>query len=143
MNLPGTLFNLGPRELYKNHVCEVCEERNPPKAEKAVVKLQGETDSFGAEYTYMCAAHLTEYKIDVLIAKRKPCHCDWCKKPTTDTTPFRDTMDEGSHGPVYEVCKACRIKYNESVDRELGRNQQDEDDGDEYDNSADYADEDD
>lgn len=84
----------------------------------AVTRIQGETDSFGAEYICMCQecldAHIEYRNAQLLVNK----FCDWCKSVSTNVKPFRD-MDEGMSGPVYQVCLACRAQsYNEADDEE-------------------------
>lgn len=96
-SLPGSKFT--PEE---NTVCDTHENR------AAVVKIQGETDSFGAEYLYLCQECLDEYNKASAIEVENM--CDWCKTTTTDCQPYRD-FEEGSSGPVYTVCKACRQKH--------------------------------
>ncbi len=68
----------------------------------AVRRIQGETDSFGAEYYDLCAECLEQHR------NRPPPagDCDWCKKESEKLTPRRDS-DEGSHGRVYLVCDPC------------------------------------
>ena len=71
----------------------------------AVIKIQGETDSFGAEYFYMCQECLTEHEAQ---SDEDESTCDWCKKMAM-LKPIRD-LTEGSCGPVYYVCPSCAGK---------------------------------
>lgn len=77
----------------------------------AVKRVQGETDSFGAEWIDMCeecyAAHLVDDTPTVTV-------CDRCRGKLP-TKPWRDP-DEGSTGPVYWVCDDCRKKLNRYYD---------------------------
>lgn len=72
-------------------------------------RLQGETDSFGAEYSYWCDEHKA-----VEVSRLKQCAevehaCDACGE-VAKLYPTRD-WEEGLHGPVYNVCAQCRPKY--------------------------------
>lgn len=90
----------------------------------ATVRIQGETDSFGAEYYHLCDAC---YELDTEIEEyhtakhaEDEAHCEWCRKVTKqkDLRYTRD-IDEGSSGPVYEVCSECRTKQNDYINDEL------------------------
>lgn len=83
----------------------------------ADVRVQGETDSFGAEYHDLCfacqkAAEEAQREFD-----REHGSCDTCgaKGPTG---PYRDP-DEGSCGPVYYDCNACATKRSKRWAEEL------------------------
>lgn len=90
----------------------------------ATVRIQGETDSFGAEYSHHCAAcaalvsELAEYQQEQ--TAEELCDCDWCRRevPRKELRHTRD-IDEGSNGPVYEVCSACRKKQAEQIQEQL------------------------
>ena len=90
----------------------------------ATVRIQGETDSFGAEYIYYCdeCDNLVTEVNDYFDKKgeNEEAQCEWCKKITTqgDLHYTRD-IDEGSNGPVYEVCSECRQKQAKEIDEEL------------------------
>jgi len=77
----------------------------------ATVRVQGETDSFGAEYLDFCARHIP--KREELVGR-----CDWCKTENVELRSVRDP-EEGMAGPVYEVCEPCRKKQNEALEAEL------------------------
>lgn len=69
----------------------------------AAKRIQGETDSFGAEYSDLCSvcvAGLTHQD-------GTPGQCDWCRAQVLDLVPRRDP-DEGMAGRVYYVCQPCR-----------------------------------
>ena len=98
----------------------------PPKGTKcdehpdrlAVVRLQGETDSFGSEMHDLCTECLAEHNE---WKKTAPPHigtCDWCKTPDVKLRHRRD-MDEGMSGRVYDVCDACVEADNERIRQEL------------------------
>jgi hypothetical protein len=92
---------------------EHCENHPEIKAEW---RIQGDTDSFGAEYYYYC---LDCYKKEKeLIQNEEPMRgmCDWCHKGG-ELRWHRD-LDEGMSGPVYKICKPCLSKYNENEEKE-------------------------
>jgi len=73
----------------------------------AVARVQGETDSFGCEYVDMCAVCLTEHREYRKIQYETPRYCQWCRCIKTRVRKHRD-FEEGSSGPVYDVCADCR-----------------------------------
>lgn len=82
----------------------------------AVRRVQGETDSFGSEMHDLCqecidelAKHTAEARCGV---------CDWCKSEAKDLRPRRD-FEEGSGGPVYQVCGACVRRENLRLEAEM------------------------
>lgn len=81
----------------------------------AIVRVQGETDSFGAEYNDMCQECHNEYKEEI---KKETGRCDYCKTDEVKTYPHRD-YEEGLYGPVYQVCNKCISKEQERINREL------------------------
>lgn len=95
--LPGAVFNF-------NHPYVECDGH---EGVSAVVRVQGETDSFGAEYSDMCQACYDAYKARREEAKPEVQCCDFCDSVSDTVRPFRDP-DEGSCGPVYLVCQPCR-----------------------------------
>ena len=74
----------------------------------AVARIQGETDSFGAEYFDMCQECYNEFRNRDQTDERTGC-CDWCGKHSTKLHAARD-YDEGMCGPVYRVCDPCIVK---------------------------------
>jgi|GEM_PF-654994 len=82
----------------------------------AVKRVQGETDSFGAELNDMCDECYATMKSQ-LAEDRSGC-CDWCKQHATDLRNKRD-FEEGSCGPVYRVCGACVKRENDRLAEEL------------------------
>jgi hypothetical protein len=82
----------------------------------AVARVQGETDSFGCEMQDCCQQCLDEIRAMPPNVGR----CDWCKTDNVQTAPQRD-IDEGMAGPVYEVCKPCRDRYDAKLRAELDR----------------------
>lgn len=84
----------------------------------AVVRIQGETDSFGAEYNCMCQKCHDEYRAHVQAEYEAEKRCDWCGHMEKHVRPYRD-MDEGMSGPVYQVCRDCRKAESARLDEEL------------------------
>ena len=101
-NLPGS--------IYKPPLGLMCDEHPD---QPATMTLQGETDSFGAEYHNLCAE--CEAKHRSTPRELDPGECAWCKEQVLDRKPTRD-HDEGSNGPVYLVCAWCRA-HQEDVAR--------------------------
>lgn len=119
MSLPGNVRTLNDNN---GHICEWDEtwvgEDSPEIncSKPATHRLQGETDSFGAEYHYLCAEHLAAYRTSQENADKSG-HCDWCHQEKPVVSPRRD-VDEGMNGPVYDVCDDCIRKQNETIDRD-------------------------
>lgn len=83
----------------------------------AVARVQGETDSFGAELFDMCEDCLDEHRKYMAGADHSGT-CDWCKQHKPRLRPQRD-FEEGMSGRVYDVCDDCVRKANEEAEREL------------------------
>lgn len=83
----------------------------------AIERIQGETDSFGAEYWHACAACVKRHEVEMLRERNEKRHCDWCKRAAVNCRPMRD-VDEGSTGPVYQVCPACREAERQRLEDE-------------------------
>lgn len=97
-NLPGNVKKLSPASTLS------CDN----DSNLAVVRIQGETDSFGAEYEYLCDLCYEQYKEE--IAEQGPMvgHCDHCGKEHR-LIHWRDP-GEGLCGPVYTICEGCASK---------------------------------
>lgn len=80
----------------------------------ATHRVQGETDSFGCEMHDLCDDCYVEYKAG---GEYSPDKCDWCKQQADNIRPTRD-YDEGTCGPVYYVCKACRDRRDKEAQEE-------------------------
>ncbi len=95
----------------------------------AVIRVQGETDSFGSEMVDMCAECEHEY-----IAYRnsdKPEDEGYCQKPPgcggrAKLFAYRD-WEEGSCGPVYHICGPCKAHLVESDNKALAEMDDDRD----------------
>lgn len=88
----------------------------------ATHRVQGETDSFGAELNDMCDECHAAYKREMAetATERATGTCDWCGRSATDLRPRRD-YEEGSYGRLYDVCGACIRRQNEEAEEELER----------------------
>jgi hypothetical protein len=76
-----------------------------------VARVQGETDSFGAEYHDLCQECLNEYRAAATAARDHLGACEWCRASDVRTRPRRD-YEEGLYGRVYDVCDECIRKEN-------------------------------
>lgn len=94
--------------------CDDCDNKGTPTA--ATVRVQGETDSMGCEYSFYCT----------------PCHnkreeeesrpvvgtCEWCKKGERHLHQERDLDGEGSYGPLYWICMDCHWDMHDRLEEE-------------------------
>ena len=102
-NLPGSIHPVQPGDE-----CVDC-------GKPATVRVQGETDSFGAEYHAYCASCRALWEATLNIPHIS--FCDHCKQEE-ETKPWRD-LDEGSSGPVYYICSPCRREADEAYRSQL------------------------
>jgi hypothetical protein len=99
-----------------------CEQENCFR--KAVIRLQGETDSFGAESAELCEECYKEGLAKEAAERAagthwmQSAHCDWCKKSGVAVSHKRDTDGEGTSGPVYLVCDPCSDRYDAALAEE-------------------------
>jgi len=84
---------------------------------RATVRVQGETDSFGCEFIDLCKECAEKHYKAVREYRELERSCDWCRK-LGKLAPTRD-YDEGSHGPVYEVCEPCWERQFVALQEEL------------------------
>jgi len=111
----------GPVSTMPGHMVEVapglafCNEH--PDVD-AAFRVQGETDSMGCEYLYLCVPCGHGLRLAKLTAAPVDGYCDWHKGEGSDIKPHRD-YDEGMSGPVYRVCGACRKAELEAAHEEL------------------------
>lgn len=91
-----------------NHAVEdgACCDDHPERP--AVLKRQGETDSFGSEFYYLCAECVETEKSAP--EEDTSGTCDWCKNHAPKLRPQRDP-EEGLCGRVYYICVPCKEKY--------------------------------
>lgn len=99
--LPGALHELPPGAMCDQH---------PDRP--AVVRLQGETDSMGAELNDCCQECADEDRAYARSSEAQTGRCDWCELEVTDLRDTRD-YEEGMKGPVYRVCGKCRRRRDE------------------------------
>lgn len=103
--LPGHRHPLPPSMACDHH-----------HARPAVARIQGETDSMGAELNDYCQECLDKYNAQIQAARAAEQAgmvqnwCDHCKALIPARVwPCRDP-DEGPAGPVYDLCAAHRRK---------------------------------
>lgn len=85
-----------------------CEDCGKP----AVFSVQGETDSFGAEYHDLCRNCAGKFNPNAEGA------CDFCSTHSNLLKPTRD-FEEGANGPVYYVCDPCINRRRERLNDDL------------------------
>lgn len=90
----------------------------------AVTRMVGEADSFGCEYISMCPICVKANAEFEETADRSG-RCDWCKEEKPSLVPHRD-FEEGSSGPVYEVCADCIRSESKRIAEEMGDDDFDE-----------------
>lgn len=106
-NLPGRLLR-----LPEGAMCENEGHATVP----ATHAVQGETDSMGYETLCFCTPCYEQYRERA--DQPNEGTCEWCSQPSTSLRPYRD-IDEGSSGPVYDVCQSCRREANKRAREEL------------------------
>jgi len=105
--MPGHRHN-----LPEGATCDIHPDR------PAVARVQGETDSMGAELNDLCSECLAAER-EARLEGRKG-NCDWCNLPFDDLCETRD-YEEGVRGPIYLVCRPCRKRANDAAIEELER----------------------
>lgn len=103
-SLPGTRYAAPTGAMCDDH---------PDRP--AAGRMQGETDSFGSEMHDLCQECLDESAAHAKEARSG--RCDWCKSAATELLARRD-WEEGSCGPVYQVCGACVQRENDRLNEE-------------------------
>jgi len=101
-----------PGPIQPGQLCDDCHEH------LATHRMLVESDSFGTEYTDLCDACAEKERQRRAEERARGGKCDWCGKNSTDLHRTRD-FDEGSNGPVYEVCPSCYHRQQEAIQREL------------------------
>lgn len=82
----------------------------------AAHRIQGETDSFGAEYHDLCADCAAKMRAEIAAEREIERRCDWCGN-MAKTRPRRD-FEEGLAGRVYDVCGDCVRRENDRLREE-------------------------
>jgi hypothetical protein len=106
-------------DLPEGQMCDEHEDR------PAVARVQGETDSMGAELMDMCQECLNQYKEERKTADTSG-KCDWCGKHAEKRREARD-YEEGMNGPVYDVCQTCIDKREAEAAAYLASHENDDD----------------
>lgn len=83
----------------------------------AVARIQGETDSFGAELNDMCKECLDDHR-ECERTRDRSGICEWCKNEAPILSSHRD-FEEGMAGRVYLVCRSCIEKEDTQLAAEL------------------------
>ncbi len=102
--LPGAGHTVPPGTICDNH-----------PARLAIARIQGETDSFGAEMIDCCEECRDSIRTE--ISTKRDGYCEWCKTIAEDIRDHRD-FEEGRSGPVYSVCAGCRAQKQQRLERE-------------------------
>ena len=76
-------------------------------------RVQGETDSFGAEFLDLCKECCDEIAAYEREEFEKEKYCEWCGKMKTHVRIHRD-FEEGLAGRLYDVCMDCRRKEHDN-----------------------------
>lgn len=106
---------------YSGRVPTLPGSRRPPPAgarcddhadRLATARVQGETDSMGAEFHDLCDECFARMRSEAAAGLQGV--CDWCGLAADDLRHRRD-FDEGSCGPVYRVCGRCRAAEVEAL----------------------------
>lgn len=86
----------------------------------AIVRVQGETDSFGCEHIHMCEQCKAAYDAhrECLGGANHTGPCGRCGQDLP-LFPVRD-WEEGSSGPVYYRCAPCKREFIHLRDADLG-----------------------
>lgn len=66
----------------------------------------------GCEMHDLCDECTAELRESMRSPEARTGRCDWCKQDATDLRAKRD-WEEGSTGPVYQVCGPCVKRHNE------------------------------
>ena len=105
-SMPGSVHSINTETVCDYHP-------NRP----AAARVQGETDSFGAEYFDLCKECRDKHFESIRNADTSG-QCDWCKNHAPKLFSHRD-FEEGLCGRIYDVCQACIDRENSRVEEEL------------------------
>lgn len=118
--VPGAIRNIGP--------ADACPCQYDECSAMATHEYLVESDSMGDEWLPLCQEHMEQFKKDAeepIVAS-----CDWCHANDVIVAPMRD-WEEGSHGPVYDVCETCRGKHIDRMHEEANAGRRDDDEEEE------------
>lgn len=101
--------NYLPGQLLKVPEGMMCDEHEDRLATHRVV---GETDSFGSELIDWCQDCYDNYLKGKELIGDEIHSCDHCHSTGLRTTATRDP-DEGSCGPIYNLCDGCLEKLRD------------------------------
>ena len=111
-NVTGPIRSM-PGSKHKVPEGAICDGYNVECTNVAIIRIQGETDSWGSEMMDLCSSCHESYL--------KSCEevdtsgvCDWCKLPALELCNIRD-FEEGVCGPIYNVCQTCIDKRNKEI----------------------------
>jgi len=114
-----------PGDVRSIREADVCPCQYDECSASASQEYCTEVDSMGAEWLPLCDDHIEQFKEDVANANAlEDNECEWCHATDVHTAPFRD-WQEGSQGPLYEVCDKCRGKSIDEAN-ELANNEPEE-----------------
>lgn len=103
---------------------------------KAAWTIQGDTDSFGCEYFYLCDCCKKKFdnaeEEERIENIEREGYCEWHRGTGKDIKLTRDIDGEGYSGPLYNVCAVCRQKEQERIAQELEDEFPEDDDDYEY-----------
>ena len=105
--LPGS-----EHKVPKGTMCDTHQDR------AATIRMQGETDSFGAEYQDLCQECAASFQRAHKRFLAEPKYCDWCGLTSKTCRPHRD-FEEGQAGRLYDVCESCRCQESTRAQDEL------------------------
>ena len=107
---PTTTLPGSGRAVPNKQTCDDC-------GAPATHRLQGETDSMGAEWADLCDSCYDKERERIRNEDRSG-ECEWCAEFSPRLFFTRDTLGEGLHGPVYQVCSRCIKRRDDAIDRE-------------------------
>ena len=123
--LPGSKHFLPSSAKCENH---------PEK--KAVIRIQGETDSYGNELIDYCQECFDVYENN----ESSDSICDLCMQESVSLMPFKD-QDEGTTGYIYNACPSCITANKEIISIVTEHTKNLSEDDSEEDKEIDYCDE--
>lgn len=100
--LPGTRH-----ETEEGAICDDC-------GAPATITIQGDTDSFGAEYMEFCEDCHERWEEESKEKTDTSGHCEWCDQMSNSRTLARDPT-EGEYGPLYYICIGCLASAKEDL----------------------------